>query len=200
MPRIEAIVFDIGRVLVHLDFDPILGYFAEYGIDVDHLGAFLERIDLPAYERGEFDGEELLSRIAALGNRPMALDALRAHWNGIFVPQSDMLDLVRRLSDTHRVYLLSNIGDLHWDHLERELAVSSLGHGALPSFQARVAKPDAGIYRRAEELFGLQPARTVFVDDLLPNVDAARQRGWRAIHHHRFSATVEDLRALGIRA
>ncbi len=200
MPRIESIVFDIGRVLVHLDFVPILGFFAEHGIDVDHLGTFLERIDLPAYERGEFDGEELLARIAALGRRPVQVDVLRDHWNGIFVPQQDMLDLARRLSLSHRVYLLSNIGDLHWEHLERELSVSSLGHGALPSFRARVAKPDAGIYRRAEELFDLAPARTVFIDDLLPNVDAARQRGWQAIHHDGYATTVEDLRALGVDA
>lgn len=198
MPRIESIVFDIGRVLVHLEYARIFAFFAEYGIDVVHLASFLERIDLAAYERGEFGGDELLARIGALGSRPMPLELLRDHWVGIFVPQPDMLGLARRLAATHRVYLLSNIGDLHWEYLDRELAVGSLGHGALPSFQAGVAKPDAGIYRRAEEMFGLEPSRTVFIDDLLPNIDAARQRGWHGIHHERYATTVEDLRALGV--
>lgn len=200
MRSIESIVFDIGRVLVHLEFDRIVAFFAEHGIDVVHFGSFLEQIDLAAYERGQFDGEELLSRIAALGTRPMPLDALREQWVGVFVPAQPMIDLARRLAGSHRVYLLSNIGDLHWEHLERELSIGSIGHGALPSYQARASKPDPAIYRRAEQLFGLEPASTVFIDDLLPNVDTARERGWQGIHHARYETTVEDLRALGVRA
>jgi len=200
MRSIESIVFDIGRVLVQLEFTRIFAFFAEHGIDVVHLGAFLEQIDLAAYERGQFDGQELLARISALGTRPMPLEALHQHWVGIFVPERRMIDLARRLSGSHRVYLLSNIGDLHWEHLERELDIGSIGHGALPSYLARASKPDPAIYRRAERLFALEPAKTVFIDDLLPNVDTARERGWHGIHHARYETTVEDLRALGVGA
>jgi FMN phosphatase YigB (HAD superfamily) len=96
------------------------------------------------------------------------------------------------------VYLLSNIGDLHWDFLKGAIGVESIGHGALPSFKARAAKPDAAIYRQAEKTFGLEPARTVFIDDLLPNVDTARQRGWRTIHHLDYASTLQRLREMGV--
>jgi FMN phosphatase YigB (HAD superfamily) len=198
MRSIDTIVFDIGRVLVHLEFAPLLGFFASHGVDVGHIGELLARIELAAYERGEFDGDELLRRIVALSDGSMPLDTLREHWVGIFVPQQAMLDLARRLAGTRRVFLLSNIGDLHWEHLERELAIGSIGHGALPSYRALVTKPDPAIYRKAEELFNLVPSRTVFIDDLLPNVDTARQRGWHAIHHFSHDATVEDLRKMGV--
>jgi len=32
------------------------------------------------------------------------------------------------------VFLLSNIGDLHWAHLAREYRLHAIGHGALPSY------------------------------------------------------------------
>lgn len=196
--QIDSVVFDIGRVLVRLDFRSILAYFSRHGLDTGGMDALLEQIELAAYERGEFDGEELLRRIARLGDGRMEVEELHREWLGMFTPDEEMLALARSIADRHRVYLLSNIGDLHWDFLSREIEVESIGHGALPSFRARASKPDPAIYRHAERLFGLDPSRTVFVDDLVANVDAARQRGWRAIHHLDHPSTVEDLRRLGV--
>lgn len=196
--QIDSVVFDIGRVLVQLEFSHFLRFLAEHGADTGSIDLMLERIDLVGYERGEFGGDELLRRVASLGSVEMSMDALRQQWLGMFVPEWSMIELARELSRTRRVFLLSNIGDLHWDFLERSIGVNSIGHGALPSFQARACKPDAAIYRKAEELFGLEPARTVFIDDLARNVDAARQRGWRAIHHLDAATTVADLRSLGV--
>jgi len=196
--RVESVVFDIGRVLVRLDFRRILAYFSRHGIDTGGMDALLEQIGLADYERGEFNGQELLERIARLGDGRMDLAELHREWLGMFTPDEEMLSLARGIARHRRVYLLSNIGDLHWDFLDREIAVGSIGHGALPSFRARATKPDPAIYRHAEQLFGLDPAGTVFIDDLLANVDTARQRGWRAIHHLDYASTVQDLRSLGV--
>ena len=196
--QVESVVFDIGRVLVRLDFRRILAYFSRHGLDTGGMDALLEQIELAAYERGEFDGQELLRRICRLGDGRMEVAELHREWLGMFTPDEDMLALARGIASQRRVYLLSNIGDLHWDFLSREIEVESIGHGALPSFRARAAKPDAAIYRHAEQLFGLDPSTTVFIDDLVANVDAARQRGWRAIHHLDYPSTVQDLRGMGV--
>lgn len=196
--QIDNVVFDIGRVLVRLDFSRILDYFARHGLEAGSIDPLLEQIELTAYERGEFDGEELLRRIAACGDGRMSIAELREHWLGMFVPEWRMIGLARGLAASRRVFLLSNIGDLHWDFLQREIEVASIGHGALPSFQARACKPDPAIYRKAEQRFGLWPARTVFIDDMPANVDAARRRGWHAIHHRDQDATIRDLRGMGV--
>ena len=196
--QIESVVFDIGRVLVRLDFTRILAYFSRHGLDTGSMDGLLEQIELAAYERGEFDGGELLRRIARLGDGAMTVEELHREWLGMFVPDQEMLSLAHDIAGRRRVYLLSNIGDLHWDFLRREIEVESIGHGALPSFRAGASKPDPAIYRHAEKLFGLDPARTVFVDDLVANVDTARQRGWHAIHHLDYPSTLQDLRRLGV--
>ncbi len=94
----------------------------------------------------------------------------------------------------YRVYLLSNVGDLHWAHLDESYGLAGLVHGALPSFAAGAIKPNAAIYRAAEAEFGLDPADTVFIDDLAPNVAGARGCGWSAIEHRDIAATLRGAR------
>ena len=60
-------------------------------------------------------------------------------------------------------------------------------------------KPSAAIYHEAERRFGLEPAATVFIDDLPPNVAGAQACGWHAIHHRDPAGTRRQLRALGVR-
>jgi HAD superfamily hydrolase (TIGR01509 family) len=118
----------------------------------------------------------------------------------MFALQPDMVELARRLTARYRVYLLSNVGDLHWEHLCEQYGMDRIGHDALPSFVAGVMKPDAAIYAQAERRFALEPAATVFIDDRSENVDAARVRGWHGIVHASCEATRLKLRALGVEA
>jgi FMN phosphatase YigB (HAD superfamily) len=97
------------------------------------------------------------------------------------------------------VYLLSNIGDLHWAHLDALYGVDTLVHGACASFRVGAIKPQLDIYRKAEQMFDLDPAATVFLDDLPRNVAGARECGWHAIHHTDASVSRAQLRALGVR-
>jgi putative hydrolase of the HAD superfamily len=109
-----------------------------------------------------------------------------------------MFALAQRLRRRHRVYLLSNVGDLHWAELRRRFALHELGHDVITSFEAGVMKPYAGIYEQAERRFALQPESTVFIDDRAENVEAVRQRGWHGIIHVNHDRTVAALRALGV--
>jgi HAD superfamily hydrolase (TIGR01509 family) len=96
------------------------------------------------------------------------------------------------------VYLLSNIGDLHWAHISREYRIHHIGHGALLSYLAGVMKPHEGIYVEAERRFALEPAATVFIDDRAENIVAAKARGWYGIVHSGYDTTLAELRALAV--
>jgi len=196
---IRNVVFDIGGVLLRLRYQPFIEYLAGAGIDMTDLPAWLERVDLAAHERGEITGDELLGRIAAMARRPLDADELRARWLDMFDRAHEMFELAAGLKDEYRVFLLSNIGDLHWRHLDARYGLDALTHGVVASFRVGAIKPSAAIYREAEQRFELDPAATVFVDDLPPNVAGAQACGWRAIHHRDPAATRRQLRALGVR-
>lgn len=195
---IRNVVFDIGWVFVHLDHQPFLDFLLAHGADAPDLASVLARIALDDHECGRMDGRGLLERCAALAARPMDLEAAHASWVSMFEVQPQMVELAHRLSERYRVYLLSNIGDLHWSHLSREYQLHRIGHGALPSFVAGVMKPDEGIYVEAERRFSLTPAETVFIDDRTENIAAARSRGWHGIVHDGYDTTVGALRELGV--
>jgi 2-haloacid dehalogenase len=196
---IRNVVFDVGGVLLRLRYQPFIEYLVDAGIDMTDLPAWLARVDLEGHERGAVPGPQLLSRIAAMAPRPLDPAELRLRWLDMFERCDEMFELAAGLMDEHRVYLLSNVGDLHWAHFKARYGLESLAHGFCASYQVGAIKPTAAIYRKAESMFGLDPAATVFIDDLPPNVAGARSCGWHAIHHQDAQATRAALRALGVR-
>ena len=193
---IDTVIFDVGRVLVALDFKLILGCLAQ-SKQAYTMPEVIAAIDLEAHERGEFPGEVLLDRLHGL-SPGVERQAVYEGWLGMFEPVHEMFALARQLKQRYRVYLLSNVGDLHWAHLNEQYDLIGAVHDVLPSFQAGVIKPDEKIYELAEQQFNLTAQRTVFIDDLLPNVNTARQRGWHSIQHHTPQQTIQSLRELGV--
>jgi FMN phosphatase YigB (HAD superfamily) len=196
---IRNVIFDIGGVLLRLRYQTFIEYLAGAGIDMTNLPRWLEQVDLAAHERGEITGEELLGRIAAMARRPLDADELRERWLDMFDRAHEMFDLAAGLKADYRVFLLSNIGDLHWRHLNARYGFDDLTHGVVASFRVGAIKPSAAIYRETERRFGLEPSATVFIDDLPPNVAGAQACGWQAIHHRDPAETRRQLRALGVR-
>ena len=196
---IRNVIFDIGGVLLRLRYQTFIEYLAGAGIDMTNLPRWLEQVDLAAHERGEITGEELLGRIAAMARRPLDADELRERWLDMFDRAHEMFDLAAGLKEGYRVFLLSNIGDLHWRHLNARYGFDDLTHGVVASFRVGAIKPSAEIYRETERRFGLEPSATVFIDDLPPNVAGAQACGWQAIHHRDPAETRRQLRALGVR-
>jgi putative hydrolase of the HAD superfamily len=75
--------------------------------------------------------------------------------------------------------LLSNTNDAHFTLLRDQPVVRLLDHLFL-SYELGLLKPGAGIYGHVEESTGLPPETIGFFDDTAANVEAARERGWRA--------------------
>ena len=195
---IDAIVFDIGRVLVRLEPQPLLALLAQHGADTRDLESLLMRIALHEHETGELPGEALIARLSALAPAAIPLAAARAAWLDMFELDHAMVGLAHALTARHRVYLLSNIGDLHWIHLAREFGLHRIGHGALPSFVAGSMKPAPPIYAEAERRFALEPRRTLFIDDRHDNIAAAMLRGWHGIVHEDYARTCAALARAGV--
>ena len=195
---IRNVVFDIGQVFVHLDHGPMLRLMSSKGVETANLDALLQRIDFHDHETGRLHGTGLMERLAALATSPVTHSELHAGWVDMFELQPRMVDLAHRLSDAYRVYLLSNIGDLHWAHVSREYRLHHIGHGAVLSYLAGYMKPHEGIYIEAERRFALQPGETVFIDDRAENIAAAQARGWHGIVHSGYETTVAELRGLSV--
>ncbi len=180
MSKIDAVVFDLGRVLIDYDYAPFFQVMREHGADIVGEFDFIARMDVTPYEEGFNTNEEFLDGLRRLIKEPISDEKLIAAWTSIFTPMDEMLALARELKEQTKVYLISNIGPLHWDYLRQTYQLADYCHGMLPSFEAGAVKPFADIYSEAKDRFGLEPQRTVFVDDKPENVSGARACGWKA--------------------
>jgi len=93
---------------------------------------------------------------------------------------ASMLALIESLSRKHRVLIFSNTNQEHWDH------VVGLSRGALSRFETYLSheigleKPAVESFRMVAARAAIEPARSIFFDDLPANVDAARLAGFQA--------------------
>jgi putative hydrolase of the HAD superfamily len=198
---IRALLFDIGNVLLKFDFSVAMKKIvaqAEGGNSLEVLARF-DQVKA-AYEDGQID------RAAFLRG---AFDVLRyrgteaefvAAWQDIFTLNEPMAALVEKLQGRYPLYLLSNTNDLHREYFFRQYPVFQRFTGGVYSDVARTSKPGAAIYGMVQRELGLEPASTFFIDDLLPNIEAARALGFHAHHYHydRHGALLADLAAAGV--
>jgi glucose-1-phosphatase len=193
---VEAVVFDVGRVLIDYQYHDLIEFLTDRGLHCPSTHDLFERMDIDRYERGLIESDAFLANLNGLLEHPVPAGELARRWTRIFSPIPAMLELARRLGETSRVYLLSNASALHWEFLHERFDLGGIGLGQLASFQAGCRKPEPEIYRAAERQFDLDPGATVFIDDIAENAEGARACGWHAIHHQAPEDTHRRLAAL----
>ena len=95
-----------------------------------------------------------------------------------------LLEQLHKLRSQHadlRLYYLSNMPRPYARELERRHAFLQCFDGGIFSSDVLHIKPYPEIYQLLQARFALAPAQTLFIDDLLPNVIAARGQGWHAV-------------------
>jgi putative hydrolase of the HAD superfamily len=96
--------------------------------------------------------------------------------------------------------ILSNMGDNVLDNMKRQFDWLPRFDVLVWSYQLRMAKPDAAIYRHVLKELGTQPEETLFLDDKQPNIEAARALGMVAIQFSTVERLRDDLVTAGLDA
>lgn len=189
LSRWDAVVFDLGGVLLNLDYGATTRAFDRLaGRELAGFYSKARQADLfDRFERGEIDAARFRAELrGSLGAE--CVDAeLDAAWNALLgeVPRRN-IELLLRLKQTHRVYLLSNTNELHLadfvarferDHGHRYGPWSALFHKDYYSHLLGMRKPESSVFEHVVRSEGLEPRRTLFIDDNWHNVQGARGAG-----------------------
>jgi len=181
MKPVEAFIFDIGNVLVQFDVSRAERALAAHGLALPERAEWQQVAH--RYERGALDRDTFLVELRELLGFRGEEEFLRRAWQEIFEPNVPVWDLVDHLHGRYPLFLLSNTNDLHHEYLAEEYAVFEKFSDGVFSYRAGLLKPEAGIFSLAIAQFGVDPAATVYLDDLGPNVEAARSAGLRAFRY-----------------
>lgn len=175
-----TLLFDIGRVLLDFDFETSISRLLPAGIpDASlRLNRLLERKD--EFETGAIQKDSYISwALEVLGSTATPSEFEHA-WRHIFTPNEPMWDCVRELAAAgHRLILFSNINSIHWPWLAGNFPEFILFHAAVASFETGFIKPQPEIYQYAIAAHGLDPAATLYIDDLPQNIATGRDLGFR---------------------
>ena len=187
--KADAIVFDLGGVLVDIDLRrAFAAWGGAAGVPPDAISArFAVDEACCAHERGEIDDFAYFAHLrASLGLPRLSDEQMLAGWNAIVgEPIPGMEALVRRLASRVPLYVFSNTNPAHVAHFGPRLR-HLLAHfrRTFMSCELGRRKPEAEAFARLSELVGLPPARLAFFDDVEANVAGARRAGLQA---HRVS-------------
>lgn len=185
-PAIDALLFDLGGVLIELDWDRVFAHWASCcGADAAALRARFS-FDGP-YERhevGEISAREYFQSLRGSLGIDIPNDEFRAGWERVFAgPVQPTIELVRRVDPAMPLYLFSNTNAAHhaaWAHdYARELRPF---RRAFTSFELGVRKPGRAAFERVAREIGVPAGRILFFDDTESNVEGARRAGLAAVH------------------
>ena len=183
--RIEAVVFDVGNVLVR--WDRRLP-FADHFDDPAELDHFMDEV-IPLAWHAEHDAgrpaAELVAERSALFPHyaPLIHDWFARFNESIPGPVEGSEPLVEELHLAGvPLYAITNFGADTWSGFLPTFPLAERFRDIVVSGVEKLAKPDPAIYALAAARFGHAPEAMLFIDDSLPNVESARECGWNAHH------------------
>lgn len=182
----KNLVFDLGNVLVELDFSRTLEAFRQIGIsDIEewmHREAFTSIVQ--DTELNPVSPGEVCRRIRTATHCAASDDQIIAAWDAMLTDISD--ERKQKLLDLrcgHRIFLLSNTNLLHWHYCAdrfftyRQWGVDDYFEQVFLSYEMHLAKPSEEIFAETLRRAGLRAEDTLFIDDLADNCAAARRLG-----------------------
>lgn len=188
MNTIKNIIFDYGNVIFNLNFTGLQQAWNKLGITnaAEFYGHKQQDPVFNALERGEITPAVFRERIREITDKPELTDKeIDNAWNQIFlgIPEGNH-ELLLKVKDKYRTFLLSNINAIHYDYvhdyLKKEFDLDSNEHLFEKTYYSHLTgkrKPESAIFEQVLQENNLNPAETLFIDDSPQHLETAKKLG-----------------------
>ena len=201
-PSCDTLLFDLGAVLI--DWNPRYLYRPLFQGDETAMEHFLAEI-APPWWNLEIDAgktfDQAVAERSALHPHHAELIALwRDGWETMLREEiAGSVEILGELRKKgHGLHALTNWSAETFPIARRRFEFLNWFENIVVSGEVGLAKPDPRIFALAIERCRLDPARTVFIDDSLCNVEAGRKAGLRTLHFRNPDQLRADLNELGL--
>jgi len=198
---VEAVVFDVGRVIIPWDLKALFGKLIA---DPQQLDWFVKTVVTEEWHYQVDTGRDL--------------DEMVAERQRMFPEQADLIDayatrfletipgaipgtsaLIERLAQRDvPLYAITNFGTRFWAQFRPTMPVLARFREVVVSGDEKIAKPDARIFDLAAKRFGHAPQAMLFIDDNKANIASAAALGWQVHHFVDAGALERDLSERGL--
>ena len=185
----KNILFDLGNVLIDIDFNKVKRAFEKLGIEnfeqqFSQLSASSLFEDL---EMGKISNEQFYKRIQSQSAFQLKEDQIKNAWNAILLDfRKESMDFLVRHNNQYRFFLLSNTNAIHLEEvniiLQKQCNKADLDEffeKAYYSHKVGLRKPNEDIFEYVLKDANIKSEETLFIDDTPPNIDTAIKLGFK---------------------
>ncbi len=191
MQKIETIIFDLGGVILNIDYNLTSKALAQAGVkNFNEMYSQTEADDLFQHlETGKISADSFYKELNKKAGLKLPANQIEKAWNSMLLTfREDSLEFLKKIKPKYKIFLLSNTNHIHLKELRniyynkpRAYAFEKYFDKAYYSCEMGLRKPNADIYDFVMEENKLDPAKTLFVDDSIQNVEAAKLSGLQTI-------------------
>ena len=198
---IEIIVFDLGGVIVNVNFNSPLGkLFDDSGAVRD---SFSNKSDLLGllrqYETGKINALDFHERISDHLETELSFDEFTSASIGAIKAGDDGINgIIETLSKQYQLAILSNTNSVHYEHIKENYSIIGLFEHILLSYEMGTMKPDVEAYEKLIQATSTPASQHLFIDDRIENIIAAKETGMDGIQYKSVKGLTAALRQKGI--
>jgi glucose-1-phosphatase len=191
MDNISNIIFDLGGVIMDIDVKLTIRAFSDLGAKDIHrfFGHGFAASFFSDHEAGRITDGAFLKEVKNLLGGEIAESSVIDAWNALLLRfPPERITLLKQLKSRYRVFLYSNTNAIHYDkfsEIYRETIGGSLEDNFEKAYYSHVLgqrKPEIGGFKQILDENGLNPEKTIFVDDAWINVEAAIKSGMKGLY------------------
>ena len=204
---IDAVVFDLGNVLIDLDYPRIIREFRKVAQrnqnNIEKL--VVNAKVLRAFETGQISPDRFRVEVNKLLAVRLKEDEFDEIWNSVLKSVTkERLNKVLEIGKTYKTYILSNTNIIHelaFEEMVMEAtempSIRDFVDGVYFSHEIGMRKPDADCYHFVIDELDMYPSRMLFLDDRLDNVEAARNVGMKAVQIFQPDKQIKEIFGFG---
>lgn len=196
MQKPEAVVFDLGKVLLDFSYARLARNMEEHcSVAFEELLAALNQSELLfRYETGLITSQAFFEEVKRLSSFRHGYEDFEPLFADIFTPIDEMIDLQQRLQQSGiPSYVFSNTNEIAVKHIRRKYPFFANFSGYIFSYEHRSMKPDPRLYEVVEEVTGRRGKSLLYIDDRPENIAHGVERGWQTIHHIEPKRTIQHV-------
>ncbi|MBC7424405.1 MAG: HAD family phosphatase [Ferruginibacter sp.] len=192
MAKIKNLMFDLGGVLLNIDYNKTADAFKKLGVlNFDDLYSQHEANHLfESLETGKISEEVFYSTMQQYCETGTNVQQIQTAWNAMLLDfRVDSLKFLDGLKEKYNLFLLSNTNIIHHTAFTK-LLQQKTGQQSLDSYFIKtyfsheifIRKPYPGTYKIVVEDAKINAEETLFIDDSINNIEGAKGAGLQVYH------------------
>jgi FMN phosphatase YigB (HAD superfamily) len=190
MKNIDNIIFDLGNVILNIDYQNTIDAFEKIGV-IDASSFYSKSSQLNIFsqlETGRVSKQDFVLEIQKFAPKASARQIINA-WNAILQDlPNERLEVLKKIKDKFKIFLLSNTNSIHIEKIIDNLGVKkykefyNLFDKVYYSHEIKLRKPNSDIFRLVIKENNLSIKNTLFIDDSIQHIESAKTIGLKTYH------------------